>query len=529
MAPEQLERPREVDHRADIYSLGVVFYEMLTGELPLGRFRAPSEMVRVDVRLDEVVLRALEKEPQRRYQQASQVKTDVETIAAGSGPVSAAPTAGPAVSPPPQPPMARLQPRVRWSLLPAVFTLVFAAVLGGFMIYGWRMTPLYESTATVQVLRQREPTGLDEADNSGRLFSAEDFNTQVRIMESATVANAVATRIQDADRRRLMLPYQNQLAGENPPTVQEILLRNRVVEPMPESLMIAVSFRNPVKEIAAVVPNYFVEEFIANNERINADAAMKLVDDFNQRASQQRRRVEEIRTSMNDMILKYGPNPDGLANDARDELKSLNQIVIENQRTLDDANTRWQLVQQQQADKKPLWELSSIADDAQVAALLKEYADSQATDTLSQTRQDPVLLAKQLDEASASAVEIEHHDLEMAQGSLNESQKRLEEIQRKALDLSRVQIDYDTLQQDLALTEDMYKKILSAVEEQQADFNLTSPSFRIVDHATPAAEPVEPNMPRLAELGAESGLAGGLVATMLAAGVMLVRSAGRRT
>ena len=38
----------------------------------------------MDVRLDEVVLRALEKEPERRYQQASQVKTDVETIATGS-------------------------------------------------------------------------------------------------------------------------------------------------------------------------------------------------------------------------------------------------------------------------------------------------------------------------------------------------------------------------------------------------------------------------------------------------------------
>src|SRR5208283_5077981 len=84
MAPEQIEKPQTVDHRADIYSLGVVFYEMLTGELPLGNFLPPSQKVQIDVRLDEVVLHAMEKEPERRYQEASQVKTAVETISAAS-------------------------------------------------------------------------------------------------------------------------------------------------------------------------------------------------------------------------------------------------------------------------------------------------------------------------------------------------------------------------------------------------------------------------------------------------------------
>jgi tRNA A-37 threonylcarbamoyl transferase component Bud32 len=81
MAPEQMDRPAEVDHRADIYSLGVVFYEMLTGELPVGRFALPSQRVQIDVRLDEVVLRTLEQQPERRYQHVSEVKTQLETIA----------------------------------------------------------------------------------------------------------------------------------------------------------------------------------------------------------------------------------------------------------------------------------------------------------------------------------------------------------------------------------------------------------------------------------------------------------------
>jgi tRNA A-37 threonylcarbamoyl transferase component Bud32 len=80
MAPEQLKNSGDVDHRADIYSLGVVLYQMLTGELPKGKFESPSRKVAIDVRLDEVVLRALEKEPERRYQRVSDVRERIETI-----------------------------------------------------------------------------------------------------------------------------------------------------------------------------------------------------------------------------------------------------------------------------------------------------------------------------------------------------------------------------------------------------------------------------------------------------------------
>jgi predicted Ser/Thr protein kinase len=133
MAPEQVERPLEVDHRADIYSLGVVFYEMLTGQLPVGHFPMPSEKAGTDAFLDGVVLHALEREPERRYQHASEVKTDVARGTSNARPAKPAQT-------PSRDPLEAARRRVKW---PATGLMVVAVVnLVGYVLFtiwavGW--------------------------------------------------------------------------------------------------------------------------------------------------------------------------------------------------------------------------------------------------------------------------------------------------------------------------------------------------------------------------------------------------------
>ncbi len=151
MAPEQVERPLAVDHRADIYSLGVVFYEMLTGDLPLGKFPPPSRKVQLDVRLDEVVLKALENDPERRYQQASEVKQGVATVVENPPSARSDETTAPAVTAP----SGSSARYLRWAGIPvvserggerevyfqgalgAVFLTMMCATIGTYLIRGF--------------------------------------------------------------------------------------------------------------------------------------------------------------------------------------------------------------------------------------------------------------------------------------------------------------------------------------------------------------------------------------------------------
>jgi hypothetical protein len=79
MAPEQKEHGSG-DNRADIYSLGVVLYELLTGELPAGRLEKPLAEVKIDEPLHDLVRRALHENPEMRFQTAADMRDHLETI-----------------------------------------------------------------------------------------------------------------------------------------------------------------------------------------------------------------------------------------------------------------------------------------------------------------------------------------------------------------------------------------------------------------------------------------------------------------
>lgn len=123
IAPEQLGGNDAIDHRADIFSLGVMFYEMLTGTVPRGAFRPPSERVgALDVRIDGVVFKAMEEDPDDRYQSAADLGAEVERIR--SHVATPSPSENPADTP-------RVTFSKRFGLLLGASALLLALVLSG--------------------------------------------------------------------------------------------------------------------------------------------------------------------------------------------------------------------------------------------------------------------------------------------------------------------------------------------------------------------------------------------------------------
>jgi len=84
-APEQFDAKSDIDHRADIYALGVMIYQMLTGHLPRGVWKPPSERAEVVKPWDDIVRHATHADPKDRYQSAGAVKTDISSIVLAEG------------------------------------------------------------------------------------------------------------------------------------------------------------------------------------------------------------------------------------------------------------------------------------------------------------------------------------------------------------------------------------------------------------------------------------------------------------
>jgi serine/threonine protein kinase len=244
MAPEQLEHPQEVDQRADIYSLGVVFYEMLTGELPIGRFAPPSEKSGVDPRLDEVVLRTLEKERERRTKTAGEVKTQVETITGKGGTAVLDPA--PAYVPKPKVPTGRRAGGYFARAVPVAF-IAFLVTTAAAAVLTMLMPRSYSASARVRI----------EAPSAALSSPRETFDpyllqSEMEVVRSEAVLGRVIENLHIAERWADR--YGSQAGFSNFEGI-EPLRRALDVQPIRNTMLLDIRFFSQQPYDAAAVAN----------------------------------------------------------------------------------------------------------------------------------------------------------------------------------------------------------------------------------------------------------------------------------
>lgn len=103
-APEVVQTPHQVDNRADVFSVGVMLHELLTGKLPAADARPTSVIARCDPRFDAIVRRATQPLPEMRQASAAEIARELRAIASSTGPRGARGATRPPVPARPQRP-----------------------------------------------------------------------------------------------------------------------------------------------------------------------------------------------------------------------------------------------------------------------------------------------------------------------------------------------------------------------------------------------------------------------------------------
>ena len=403
-----------------------------------------------------------------------------------------------------------------------VFLLVFSSAL----VYTFSQTKTYLSTASVQVFRRDAIVMQVQSVVDNDIRSAEDLNTQVKVLESLSIIQHVADRLTGEDLKSFLAPYTKS-GSSDPISPAEIIYKNRKIVPIRLSLIIQVQYIHPDKNIAARVANLFIDEYISYNARLRIEDAMKAVDDLKVRADQQKKKVEELAFTLQ----SYREKNNLISLDQRkdivtEKLKALNLYVTQTNARLKDAEIRWRQVQEHRVQGiEKLAELPFIATQGgnggsqnlivqlqqQVAAqkiaiaqMREHYRGKhpkmiEAVNNLAQTERE---LNKAL-EAAATNVESDYQNALRNDAGARAS---LALQEKESLELDRAAVDYANMERDLRISEQLLQNTLARMKETSMSSSIDTKSARIVDKASPALKPYSPNIPLNLALGFFGGL-----------------------
>jgi capsular exopolysaccharide synthesis family protein len=401
--------------------------------------------------------------------------------------------------------------------------VVFLVIFSSSLVYTLSQTKVYQSSTTVQVFR-RDPTVMQvQAVTDNEIRSAEDLNTQVKLMESSAIIQKVSERLTGDELKQFMEPYSSSASDTLLPV--DILAKNRKILPQRLTLIIQVLYQHPNRFIAAKVANYFADEFIAYNARVRIDESMKAVEELKNHADEQRRKVAQMAVNLQ----SYRERNNMVSLDQRkdivtEKLKALNLYVTQTSAKLKEAEIRWSQVKEHKTSGASLSELPFVASQPLIAQLTQQLAAQkiviaqmrdryrekhpkmqEAANSLAQAERE---LAKATDSVCAQVESDYLNNLR----SDREAREALAKQEIESLDLDRAAVEYSNQERDFKINDQILQNIITRSRETTMTSTIETQNARIVDRAapSPASKPISPNVSLNLGLGLIGGLGLGL-------------------
>jgi polysaccharide biosynthesis transport protein len=343
--------------------------------------------------------------------------------------------------------------------------VVFLVVFSSAVIYTLSLQRQYQSSVTLQILR-RDPMVMQvQQVVDTDIRSAEDLNTQMKVIESARIIQRVADRIKGDDLRAFWAPI-DRTTGDND-LLPVVLARNRKVIPQRLTLVVVVSYTHPDRFVAAKVANLFAEEYLAHNLSVRNNEGVKAVDDLKATIEEQQKRVERMASDLQAYREKtIMVSLDQRKDIVNESLKSANIEAGKAGVVLGAAEVRVNQLKELKAKKGDLVELPFIAINPLIGTLTTQLAKDKIALAILQQRfrkGHPKYIE------AANAVEQTERELEKAivtatAGVESEYQNALKNYERQQEELAKRR--QESLELDRAALEYNYRE---RAEDQRAD------------------------------------------------------------
>lgn len=407
-----------------------------------------------------------------------------------------------------------------WWLVVSVFVVFL-----GFALYTFNAPKSYRSVASVEILREKDKVFQLEDIVRQEVANAEDFNTQIKILESLNIIQAVDKRLKGNMRQNFLAPYEKGLDAtlRGARSIPEILLANRMIAPVRLSLVVNIVYDHPDAELSAIVANYFAEEYIDFNRNKQIEGSLRAVDDLRSQADQQLAKIKDMEFRLADFKEKYGTLSVERSQDIdNQQLISLNTRLEADKKAYDDSLILVQQIETAIENEDPLWELTFIASYSRVPELLNRLSLNKieiANLSKKYRAMHPTMIAalnqleeteSELDRAVKSAAATIKNEFLRHEANFKSSQNRLAQKQKELIELDRIRPEYDALLRDLEVSRELYNHYFSRLQQAAVKVSTEGQTARIIDRAIKPLRPFKPNIPLNLVIGLVLGMGVGL-------------------